>query len=182
MTYRSMYPAAAARTTYQPTAEQLARDEARRRYMRRNVYLPAIFAAILGLALLVLIIVLAFGINTPATRSFIAGLSALVVILMSIPLIVLMAFLPLAWLGYRLNRRQQRKLYPESGPMAYRSRIQILLWRLESLLDQAYKSAERGGEVLKRPLIKAHSSADYVKGLRRGMRKNFLRSETHESE
>ncbi|MFO7664130.1 MAG: hypothetical protein R6X18_16255 [Chloroflexota bacterium] len=181
ITYQSIYSVPPARTSYQPTAEQLARDEAQRRHLRRNVYLPAIIAAIIGLALLVLVIGLAFGVNTPATRSFIAGLSALVVILMSIPLIILMTVLPLAWLAYRLNRRQQRKLYPEFGPMAYRSRLQVLLWRLESLLDQTYVSAERGSEVLKRPLIKAHSSADFIKGIERGIRKNFTRSETHES-
>lgn len=170
------------RTTYQATPEQLARDDKHRRYMRRNVYMPVILAVVLVVVLFLLVVFLAFGVDTPAALSFIAGLSGLVVILMSIPLIILMTFLPIMWLIYVLNRRQQRKLYPESGPMAYRSRLQIFLWQLESLLGQASRQANRGGEALTRPLIKAHASTEYYKGFGRGIRKNFTRRKPHEFE
>lgn len=150
--------------------------------MRRNVQIPVIIAVVLVLILFLLVVYLAFGINTPEARSFIAGLSGLVVILMSIPLIILMSFLPIIWLMYVLNRRQQRQLYPESGPMAYRSRLQILLWQLESLLNQGSRAAERSGDALTQPLMKAHASAEYIKGFGRGIWQNFTRSDPHEFE
>lgn len=180
--YGAGYTPSFSRTTYQATAEQLERDKARRRYLGRYVYTPVIIAVILVLILFVLVIFLAFGVNTPAALSFIAGMAGLVVILMSIPLIILMTILPITWLALRLNRRQQRQLYPETGPMAYRSRIQILLWQLDSLLAQAQRQAERGGDALARPLMKLHAMGDYIRGFGRGLNKNFTRSETHESE
>jgi hypothetical protein len=180
--YWSGYPSSYSRTTYQATEEQLARDEKRLHYFRRNVYLPVIVALVLVLILFLLVVFLAFGVSTPEARSFIAGLSGLVVILMSIPVIALMSILPIIWLLYVLNRRQQRQLYPETGPMAYRSRLQILLWRLDSLIGQASRQAEYGAEALKRPLVKAHASADYIKGFGRGIRQNFTRSEPNEFE
>jgi len=87
-------------TTYRPTPEQLTRDELRQRYLRRNVYAPIIIAAIIAVALFALIVYLAFGVATPQAKSFIAGMSALVVILFAGPTIILMAILPFAWLFY----------------------------------------------------------------------------------
>jgi hypothetical protein len=164
------------RTTYQPTGEQLARDELRRRHLRRNVYLPVIAAAVIALALLALIVVLAFGVGTPEIASFIAGLSALTVILFSIPLIFIMAILPIAWLAFTMNRRQQRRNFPETGPMAYRSRVQILLWQLESLLGTVQHGTEAGSEKVRRPLVAVHAWAAYLRGMWRGIREKFPRS------
>lgn len=173
---RPGYTSPFSRTTYQPTTEQLARDEERRRYLRRNVYAPIIMAAILVVALLVLIVVLAFGVGTPQIKSLIAGLSALTIILFSIPLIALMTLLPVAWLAFTLNRRQQRKQFPETGPMAYRGRIQIWLWQLDGLLTGAQRGVERGTASLRRPLLAVYAWAAYLRGLIDGIRGKFTRS------
>lgn len=164
------------RTTYRPTTEQLARDEARRRYLRRNVYTPVIIAAIIAVGAFVLLFVLAFALKSPQAASFIAGLSALVVILIALPLIVLMAVMPIAWLAFKLNRRQQRKNNPETGPMAYRSRIQILLWQLDGLLDSVRDGATRIGERVRRPLIALYARAAYWRGWLNGLWEKSTRS------
>ena len=143
-------------TNYRPTQEQLARDELRRNYLRKNVYLPILVALVLVLALFGLLIYLAFGVNTPEAVSFIAGLSALTIILFSIPAIILMAVLPIVWLALTLNRRQNRRNYPQTGPMAYRSRVQTVLWQLDGLLGGVRDSSVRLGERLTRPLIALH--------------------------
>lgn len=163
-------------TAYRPTSEQLARDEARRRYLTRSVYAPILVAVLVLSTALLAIILLAFGVNTPAARSLIAGLSALTVILFSIPVIALMSILPLAWLGWRFNRRQHRQQFPEYGPMAYRSRVQTLLWQLDSLLDRIGSAVVRGSARLTQPLITLHARADYWQELARGVRRNFTRS------
>ena len=169
------------RTTYQPTAEQLARDEARHRDLRRNVYTPIIVAVVLAVLLLVAVIVLAFaadalGISTARALEFVAGLSALVVILFAVPAIVVMSILPIAWLALRLNRRQQRQQFPEYGPMAYRSRVQTWLWQLEGLLDALRHGTEGITARLRRPLIAAHVRAAQAHGLIDGLRGKFTRS------
>ncbi len=170
-----------ARSTYQPTAEQLARDEARRAYWRRNVKTPIIVSAVLVVALLVVLALLAFiaprlGLTTAATRSLIAGLAGLTVILLAIPLIALMSILPLAWVALAYNRREQRKLNPETGPMAYRSRVQTLLWQLDHLLDTAEQGVAQGGARVTQPLIGLHARAGYWRAFAQAVRRNFTRS------
>lgn len=165
-----------ARTSHRPTVEQLARDEQRRRFLRRNVYAPVIIAAVVVVALFVLIVLLAFGVIPPPAASFIAGLSALTIILISIPLIFLMSILPIAWLALTLNRRQRRKDFPETGPMAYRSRLQILFWQLDSLLDGTERGVEQISARARKPLIAMHSRAVYIKEFWHGLRERFTRS------
>ncbi len=164
------------RTTYRPTAAQLARDEARRRYLRRNVYAPILIAAVIAVGAVGLLFVLAFARPSPRMASFIAGMSALVVILIAMPLTVLMAVTPIAWLAFKLNRRQQRKHNPETGPMAYRSRIQILLWQLDGLLDGVQDGAIRTGQRLRRPLIALYARAAYLRAWLNGLWEQFTRS------
>ena len=169
-----------ARSTYRPTAAQLARDEARRAFWRRNVLTPILIAAVIFGGLFVLLFVLAFaaprlGLDTAAVRSLIAGLAGLVVILMAIPLTALMSLLPLAYAAWWLNRRQKRRALPETGPMAYRSRVQTLLWQLESLLDRAAGGVNRGSARVRRPLIGLYARADYWREFGRGLRRYFVR-------
>ncbi len=171
----------ASRSTYQPTAEQLARDEARRAYWRRNVKTPILIGALLVVALVVVLVLLAFvaprlGLTTPAARSLLAGLAGLTIILLTIPLIALASLLPLTWLALAYRRRDQRKLNPETGPMAYRSRVQTLLWQLDHLLDTAERGVIQGGARLSRPLITLHARADYWRTFARAVRRNFTRS------
>lgn len=173
---RSPFESTYTRTTYRPTAEQLARDEQRHQYLRRNVYLPIIIAVIIVVLLFGLVIALAFGIGTPQVASFIAGLAALIVILFSIPLIILMTIMPITWLALRLNRRQRRKEFPETGPMAYRSRFQILLWQLDGLLGRAQPQVEGVARRLRRPLINLHARFAYLRGFLRGILGKFTRS------
>lgn len=164
------------RTTYRPTTEQLARDEARHRYLRRNVYVPIVIAAIIVAALFILVVALAFGVGTPRALSFIAGMSALIVIMISVPIIILMALMPISWLALRINRRQQRKNFPETGPMAYRSRVQIVLWQLDGLLDSAERGVESAGRRLRQPLINLHARFAYWRGFLDGIKGKFTRS------
>lgn len=165
-----------AQPAYRPTAEQLSRYEQRHRYLRRNVYLPVVIAALIVIALFVVVVILAFGVGTPQALSFIAGLSALVIIMIAIPLTILMAIMPITWLALALNRRQKRKLNPETGPAAYSGRLQILLWQLEGLLVGLRQGVEGVSSRLRRPLVKLHTRAAYLGGLIDGIRGKFTRS------
>ena len=169
-----------ARATYRPTAEQLARDELRHAYWRRNVLTPLIIAVLLVAALFVVLAGLAFagpwlGFDQAAARSLIAGLSGLTIIFIALPLTALMGLLPLTYAAWWFNRRQKRKLNPESGPMAYRGRLQTLLWQLDRLLDTAQRGTTQGGTRVTRPLIGLHARADYWREFARGLRRNFSR-------
>lgn len=166
---RPSYQIPVAGPTYIPTPEQLARDEMRRRYLRRNVYAPIIAAAVIFAALLILIIILAFGFSTPQVASFITGMSALIVIMFSIPIIILMALMPITWLALAANRRQQRANLPKTGPMAYRGRLLTLLWQIDGLLIALQRGVEGVGEQLRRPLIALHARFAYIRGWLNGI-------------
>ncbi|MEZ4515366.1 MAG: hypothetical protein R3C44_00515 [Chloroflexota bacterium] len=170
------------RTTYRPTAEQLARDEALKQHNRRSVTIPVVIAAAIAIGLFILLLVLAFGFSkTGQAREFIAGMSAITVILFSIPVIFMMAILPIAYIAWWFNRREQRKLNPETGPMAYRSRVQILLWQVESFLTQSQQQVERGSDAVTEPLIRAHSLWAYGEEMVDGIKQNFTRSEQNDT-
>lgn len=166
---RPSYQTHPAGPAYIPTPEQLARDEMRQRYLRRNVYAPIIATAVILSILLVIIIILAFGVGTPEVASFITGMSALIVIMFSIPIILFMALMPITWLALTVNRRQQRQGLPKTGPYAYRSRIQTLLWQIEGLLIGLQRGVEGTGERLRRPLIALHARTAYIRGWLNGI-------------
>ena len=166
---RPSYQSALAGPAYIPTPEQLARDEMRRRYMRRNVYAPVIAAAVIFAVLLLLIIVLAFGFSTPEVASFITGMSALIVIIFSIPIIILLALIPITWLALTANGRQKRRNLPKAGPYAYRGRLLTLLWQIDGLLISVQRGVEGVGEKLRRPLIALHARSAYIRGWLNGI-------------
>lgn len=158
------------------------RDERLKAHNRRTIYIPIIVAAIVAIALFVLLLVLAFGlVQTGQARSFIAGMSALVVILMAIPLTILMSILPLAYIGFLVNRRNQRKLYPESGPTAYRSRIQLFLWQVESFLSRAGTQIERGSGAIAEPFIKLGGYSAYARTMAEKVKHTLSRSEVNDT-
>jgi hypothetical protein len=167
--------------TYQPTAEQLARDAELKRYNRQSITIPVVIISLIAIGLFILLMVMAFGLkDTGQARELIAGLSALTIIFISIPLIVFMTVLPIAYIAWWYNRREQRKLYPETGPMAYRSRVQILLWQIDSFLVEAQQQVERGSDAMTKPLIRAHVLWARGEGFLRGIDQNFTRSEPND--
>lgn len=167
------------RADNQPTAEQLARDAARRHSLRRNVYLPLALAVGVVILAFVTIALLAFaapylGIDLAAARSFIAGLSGLVIIMITAPLIALMSILPLSYLAWRWNRRQNRPPVIEGRPRPVDyGRLQPLLWRVENTLDRIARSSARAGARLTEPLVSLHARADYWQEFARALQRNF---------
>jgi hypothetical protein len=162
-------------SNYQPTAEQLVRDEAMKRFNRVNVTLPLVIAVLIALGLFITLTVFAFLPNFMPVRSFISGLADLVIILFSIPMIVLCAIPPIAYLAIVYRNRQQRQLFPQSGPMAYRSKVQTLFWLLESKLDQVLQAAEKATAKQAELIMNLHARFEYYSALIDRLQYNFRR-------
>jgi hypothetical protein len=162
-------------SNYQPSAEQLARDEALKRFNRLYLILPIVIAVLIALALIITLAILAFLPDHVETRQFISGLADLVMILAALPATLLCAILPVAYVAIALNRRQQRQLYPQTGPMANRGRIQSFLWWLQGKLDQLQAAAESGSTALADRLMKAHERFEYYSTIGERLRRNFRR-------
>jgi hypothetical protein len=161
-------------SNYQPSAEQLNRNEALKRFNRLYVIVPVAIAAVIALALIIALTVFAFLPNNVETRRFISGLADIVIILATLPMTLLCAVLPVAYVAIALNRRQQRRLYPQMWPMASGGRIQLFLWWLQSQLDLVQASIESGSTVLANKVMKVHERFQYYSTFGERLRRNFL--------
>lgn len=146
---------------FEPTAEQLTRDKALRRFNRLYIYLPiGIFSAII-IVIITLILIGIFHPRIVGTEEFISALADIILILWLVPLVIVLALVPIGYAAYLSNRRKKRKQSPQTGPLAYRSRVQILLWRLQVMLDRIHDKTEETAPALAEPIINFNSFLTY---------------------
>jgi hypothetical protein len=131
----------------------------------------------------VLIILILIGIFAPGiqgTAAFISAVADIIIILWIIPAMILVSLLPLAYVAYLLNRRQKRKLDPQTGPLAYRSRIQILLWRIQLFMDQSQVKTDEIAPRVAKPATDFNAFIAYVGAWLNILARPFRRSEDHD--
>ncbi len=144
-------------TVYQPSAEQLERDAALRRFNRLYVALPVALAVIAALIILALFVYLIFAPDSDASIRFISNLADIVIILAIIPMMLLVAIVPLAYLGFVVNRRQSRPREPLTGPMANRSRLQGMLWRIDNAMSNVKNKTNETAPKISRPFAQLNA-------------------------
>lgn len=155
-------PAPSEPSYFEPTVEQVARERRRRRFLRLYVYLPLAIVTLISVVLVVLLLVGVFSVDGEDTAAFASALADIVVILWTLPLLLLCAIGPLAYVAYVMNRRQRRKEQPQTGPQAEYGRLQVLLWRVDSfMLIVERKTVEMAPKVAA-PLIKLNANMTYV--------------------
>ena len=132
----STYPPPYREPTFRPSAAQLERDRILRRRTWLYIYLPLGIVSFIAILLIVLILIGLFAPGVVGTEAFISALADIIVILWIPPMMLLISILPISYVAYLVNRRQKRKLNPQTGPLAYRSRIQVLLWRIQYFTDR----------------------------------------------
>jgi hypothetical protein len=152
---------------YQPSAPQRERAVSLRRFNRLAIYLPLVLA---GIIILLIVGLLLWGILSPnirGTQDFVSGLADLILILTIVPLLLVCAILPLAAVGYAVYSRQQPKR--EYG------RLQILFWRLDSLLEKAKGKVEPATLKAAQPIIAGRAQLSYWQTLFNQIKKLFIR-------
>jgi len=155
------YPPPYQEPTFEPTPAQLERDRLLRRRDGLYIYLPLSIIIFISLLLIVLILIGLFAPGIRGTEEFISALADIIVILWIIPMIVVVSILPIAYIAYLVNRRNERKLHPQTGPLAYRSRIQILLWRLQIFMDQAWIKTDEIAPKVAEPITSVNAYIAY---------------------
>ncbi len=148
-----IYPPPYQEPTFEPTAAQLERDQILRRRHRLYVYLPLGVASLIAVTLIVLILIGLFAPGSQGTVVFISAVADIIIILWIFPVMILTALLPITYVAYFANRRQKRKLNPQTGPLAYRSRMQVLLWRIQVFMDQARTKTDQIAPKAAEPII-----------------------------
>ncbi len=151
---------------YTPTEEQLQRDQAFIRFNKLAVYLPIGFFSLIIIAIVIFLMVgvLFPGITDPA--KFVSGMADIIIILLTLPMMLACAILPVGYFAYITNRQQKRKENPQTGALAYRSRVQILFWRLESLISKAQDIIQnKVSPGIAKPVIRLNAFLTYISTL-----------------
>jgi hypothetical protein len=163
---------------YQPNDEQKARAAAYRRFNWFYVYIPLIFCSLIVLLFFGFMLWGVFSPRGEGTASFLSGMADMIVILFAVPITLLCASGPLAVGGliyYTFDQRKKHKnLPPDQQPQG--GHIQILLWRLDHLLDTLYAKIKLFLPKLTNPVIQINGFLAYVEKLLNRFRRFLTRS------
>ncbi len=162
---------------FEPSAEQLERDAELRQFNRLYLYLPLGAALFIAVVLMVILLIGVFAVGSLQNLIFVSALADIIVILGILPLLLIFAIVPIGYFGYKINQRQKRKLNPETGPLAYRSRVQIFMWRLDQFAQKLQNKTNETAPKLAKPIMKANESIAYLEAWPKSLKKTLKRSD-----
>ena len=148
--------------SYSPTAEQLERERELKRFNRLYIYVPIGIAAAIGIFLLVLMLIGIFAPGLVGAEGFLSGLADTILVLWMMPMMVLCAIVPIAYVGYLINRRQRRGMLPPDSPLLRHSRTQMALWQAQNIADRVEEKTEEVSDQAAQPFINVTGFAAYV--------------------
>ena len=165
-------------TSYEPSATQLARAAAIRRFNRIYVYTPLIFGGLILLALLGLMLWVGLAPQQwERFRPFFSGLADIIMIFTIMPLMLLCSIGPISLIALGAYRYQKRKEQKESGESVPPAKgLQLLLWRLDAILNKTAVSVRNITPKATTPVIQFHAFLAYAASLLKQIRKLFSRS------
>ncbi len=153
---------------YQPTAAQLERAASLRRFNWMYVYIPL---GLFGLGVLVLMGLMLWGVFSPnitGTREFVSGLADIIIIFTILPLLLLCAIVPGLAIAYIIYKQKQ--------PKQPHGRLQLLFWRLDTLLGKTHGRIGTGMTMVSKPVIEGHARAAYFSEMFKQIKKILKRS------
>lgn len=161
--------------TYQPLTAQLQRAESLNRFNFWAVSVPVVLLLLLVVALMILMVWQALS-SSPEEPiySLLSGLADLILIfLVILPAMLLCAVGPAA-AGFIIHRAvKRRQLKPEER----RSKLQLLLWRIDRLLVKTYQRLRDSYlDRAARPIIKSYARWAYAKAVIEYIRQFFRRA------
>ncbi len=151
-----------AKPPYKPNEHQIARAAAMRRFNWRYVYTPLIIGTLIFLTLIGLMFWSIFSPRIEGTQPFLSAIADIVIILISLPLIVVGLIAPIALGGiifYNYNKRKERK---GSLEPVVAGRLQLLIWQLDSFLDNVYAKINDVLPKIANPVIQLNSLLAYL--------------------
>ena len=146
-----------AESLYEPTAEQVERAYALRRFNLLFVYVPIGLISAIVVVLVVILLIVAIGQTNEQSLLFLSGLADVALVIALLPVIVIGAvLLGLIGYGYAQGRR--------SG-MAPIRQTQRLLWRMDNLVGRLRVRTEQTADSVARPFLTLNGAAAYARTL-----------------
>lgn len=145
---------------FEPSQEQLARNAALHRFNRLYLYLPLGLTVATAVAIIILFLIGVLAPGLTGAAEFASALADITIILFSLPLMLLCALGPVmlgGMLMFSRNRRQQGIPRFDNG-----GRIQVLLWKLDNLIQQSQTKTVEVAPKITQPVIKANATLAYI--------------------
>jgi hypothetical protein len=111
---------------------------------------------------------------------FLSGLADTILVLWMIPMSVLCAFGPIAYIGYVMNRRQRRAELPPDSPLLQHSRAQMATWRAQDISDRIDGKTDEISDRVARPFFRLGGFAAYVSAWLMILTRPFRRDDYNE--
>jgi hypothetical protein len=142
-------------TSFTPSNEQLEREQALKRFNRLYIYTPVAIGAAVAIGLLILMLVGIFAPGLVGAEAFLSGLADTILVMWMIPMMVLFAMGPIAYVAYLVNRRQRRNQLPPDSPLLQHSRVEMALWQAQNVLDRVERQTEAVSDRVAQPFVNA---------------------------
>lgn len=145
-----------------PTAVQLERANALKRFNRLVIYLPLGLLVTAVLGFLIYLLIIAIWPPYEDTRLFLSGIADIILILFMLPVVLIFGLLLAGIFGGLVYQRQSRK---KNGvptlPQKY-GRLRLLLWKLDQKLSTVYRKADQLMPKVANPVIRFNAFTAYV--------------------
>jgi len=162
----TMYPQAEQTTGeeefFQPSAEQLERERALKRFNRNFITIPIVLAVAIVLTITILMLVAIFSPGPAGSLAFLSGLADTILVLWMIPMTVLCAIVPILYIAYLVNRRQRRAELPPESPLLKHSRTEMALWKAQNISDRVDSKSESLSKRIAEPFIRLGEFSAYI--------------------
>ncbi len=149
-------------SSFVPTAVQLERVQALKRFNRWVIYVPLGLLATAVLGLLVYLLILAIRPPYEDTRLFLSGVADLILILFMLPVVLIFGLLLAGSIGGAIYWRQSRKEEGEPSLRQKYGRLRLLLWQADQKLSGVYRQANQLMPKVATPVIRFNAWLNYL--------------------
>jgi hypothetical protein len=165
-------------STFKPTAVQLERAAALKRFNRWAIYLPLGLLATAVIGFLIYLLIIAIWPPYEDTRLFLSGMADIFLILFMLPVVLIFGLLLIGIFGGAIYWQQSRKESGEPSLQRKYGRLRLLLWRLDQRLSKLYQQIDKQMPLLARPIIRFNALMAYVNSWLSQLTKQMYRHDT----
>ncbi|WP_420627850.1 hypothetical protein [Candidatus Leptofilum sp.] len=148
--------------TFEPTAVQLQRAEALKRFNQLAIYVPLGVLAVAALGLLIYLLIVAIWPPYEDTRLFLSGVADIILILFMLPVLLVFGLLLAGIIGGAIYWRQSKKEDGEPSLQNRYGRLRLLLWKLDQRLSGIYQQIDQQIPKLAYPVIRFNETMTYI--------------------
>lgn len=148
--------------TFVPTAVQLERAKALKRFNWWAIYVPLGVLATAVVAFLIYLLILAIWPPYSDTRLFLSGVADIILIFFMLPVVLLFGLLLAGIFGGAIYWRRSKKETGEPSLQNKYGRLRLLLWKLDQKLSTVYRKIDQLMPQIAQPVVRLNATLAYL--------------------